>query len=224
MTRGADFMGSLDAAEQAELAKLGTRRRYPRGAAVFHERQEADSVVLVERGHVKVLVTSPEGREALLAFRGPGQLVGELAAIDGRSRSASAVAIEEAEVLVIPASAFRAFIRARPAASAALIETLADRVRESGARLLELSAYDTLGRLAARLCELAEEHGVETPAGVRIGLPLTQEELAASVGASRESAAKALQALRELGWVRTARREIEVLDVDALRSRAALTG
>lgn len=217
-------MGALGDAERADLAGLGTSRRYPRGTAVFHERQEPDAVLLIRQGHVKVSLTSQEGKEAVVAFRGPGQLVGELAAIDGRSRSASAVTVEDVEALVIPASAFRAFVRERPAAAAALIATLSERLREGVGRLLELSAYDTLGRLCVRLLELAADHGVQTEDGIRIGLPITQEELAASIGASREAATKALHSLRELGWVRTARREIEILDLDALRGRAALIG
>jgi CRP/FNR family transcriptional regulator, cyclic AMP receptor protein len=224
LTRGADFLESLQGPDRDALTALGTRRAYRRGTAAFHERQEADAVLLVLAGHLKVTLTSPEGKEAVIAFRGPGELVGELAALDGGSRSATAVALEDSEALVIPASAFRDFLRAHPDAAMALLRTLSDRLREGAGRLLELSAYDTLGRLSARLVELAEGHGEQTGDGIRIRLPLTQEELAGSIGASREAATKALQSLRELGWVRTGRREIEILDLSALRGRAALIG
>ncbi len=216
------FLSRLSEAERETLSSLGTRRSYPRGAAIFHERQEADSVLLVLDGHVKVTRATSSGKEALLAFRGPGELVGELAAIDGQTRSATAVAVDDVSALVVPASGFVAFLRAHPGPTFALLETMSARLREGGLRLLELSAYDTTGRLAARLLELAELHGEACEDGVRITLPITQDELASSVGASREATAKALHNLRGLGWLKTARREITVLDLEALRRRAAI--
>lgn len=216
------FFARLSEPEQRALQGLGTQRSYPRGTSVFHERQEADSVIVVLEGHVKVSRATASGREALLAFRGPGELLGELAAIDGKARSASAIAVEDAAVLVVPASQFIGFLHENPRVTFLLLETLSARLREGVSRLLELSAYDTTGRLAARLLELAEAHGEPSAAGIRITLPITQEELAASVGASREATTKALHSLRELGWVKTARREITVLDLDALGRRAAL--
>lgn len=218
-----EFLAALTREERDTLTALGVRRSYPRGSAVFHERQEADSVLIVLEGHVKVSRSSPMGKEAVIAFRGPGQLLGEMAAIDGRVRSATAVAIEDLSALVFPASHFLGFLHDHSHATFVLLQALSARVRDDVARLLELSAYDTLGRLSMRLLELADLHGEPCSDGVRISLPITQEELAGWIGASREATIKALHTLRKLGWLRTGRREITVLDLDALRRRAALS-
>ena len=218
----ATFFAGLSEPERQALFALGIRRRYPRGTSIFHERQEADSVVLILAGYLKVTRATSAGREALLAFRGPGELVGELGAIDRKARSANAVAVEDVDALVVPASQFMRFLHEDARRTSLLLESLSARLRECASRLLELSAYDTTGRLAARLLELAELHGEPGGGGIRITLPITQEELAASVGASREATTKALHNLRELGWLKTARREITVLDLEALGRRAAL--
>jgi len=98
---------------------------------------------------------------------------------------------------------------------------LSSRLRDADRKRIEFGAYDTLGRLATRLLELVERFGEPTERGVRIALPLTQDELAGWIGSSREAVARALQALRARGYVETRRRTIVVLDLDALRRRAA---
>jgi CRP-like cAMP-binding protein len=102
-----------------------------------------------------------------------------------------------------------------------MLATLSNRLRESDRKLAEYAAADTLGRVSARLVELCEMQGeLEGAGAVQITLPITQEELAGWTGASIEATAKALRALRSLGWVKTGRRAIEVHDLPALRGRA----
>src|SRR5205814_8720185 len=103
-----------------------------------------------------------------------------------------------------------------------MLAMLSSRLRESDRRLAEFAAADTLGRVCARLVELCERQGEVPEEGeVQITLPITQEELAGWIGASIESTAKALRSLRDLGWVATGRRSIEVRDLAALRERSA---
>ena len=130
-------------------------------------------------------------------------------------------AVEPVTLLVIPASAFRTFLRERPSVALAMLAMLSSRLRASDRRLAEFAAADTLGRVCARLAELCDTYGEAAGDGsVRITLPLSQEDLAGWTGASLESTAKALRALRQLGWITTGRRAIEVHDVQALRNRA----
>jgi CRP-like cAMP-binding protein len=216
--------GFLDALSPEEVAHLRTRgvvRRFPRGAALFHERQVSDRVMLLTEGRVKIASVSEDGRESVLAFRGPGEVLGELSAIDGRPRSAGVTAVDAVEALVIPTHDFRAFLERSPKAALWILTRLITRLREADRKRAEFGAADTLGRVAARLVELAGEYGREQPGGrVRIDLPITQEELASWVGSSREGVNKALHILRGLGWVETERRAITVLDMEALRKRA----
>jgi len=174
-------------------------------------------VVLLRSGRVKVTSTTPAGREVVLAFRGPGELVGELGAIDDEPRSATIVAVDPVEALTIPPRDFLAFLEEHPSASLALVRVLSQRLRDADAKRIEFAALNTLGRVAHRLLELCDRFGDPENGSIRIALPLSQEELAGWTGSSLESVGRALQTMRELHWIATRRREIRVLDLDALR-------
>jgi CRP-like cAMP-binding protein len=215
------FLGVVDADQARQLHQRGITRRFRKGQAVFHQGGSSDRVVILLSGRVKVSTVTEEGREVVLAFRGPGDMLGELSAIDGEPRSATVEAVEPVEALAIAASDFRSFLLANPEVALLLLQILSRRLRDADRKRVEYAAHDTVGRVAARLVELAERYGEPAADGVRIGLPLSQEELAGWVGGSREAVSKALQTLRAVGWVRTERRRITVLDVDALRRRSA---
>ena len=215
------FLGALSAPERDALQERASRRRHTRGAVLFHEQDDSDRVIVVLSGRVKVSTVTDDGREVVLAFRGPGDLVGELSSIDRRPRSATVSAVEPVEALTLAASEFRAFLHAHPRVALLLLEMLTRRLRDADRKRVEFAAHDTVGRVSARLVELAEAHGRPAKGGVEITLPLSQEELAGWTGASREAVGKALQLMRGLGWVATQRRRITVLDLEALRARSA---
>jgi CRP-like cAMP-binding protein len=211
------FVDQLARADRERLLGLGTRRRYRRGTALFFEGDRSDHVVVVLEGRVRVSVAGADGRDLVIAVRGPGDLLGEFAAIErGVPRSATAHAIEPLLVQVVSADAFEAFLEQTPQAAVTLLRTLTRRLRESSRTQMEFGSYDTIARVARRLDELVAEHGEATSDGVRIALPLTQEELAGWVGASRESVARALRSLRDRGVISTSRRAVVVHDHDAL--------
>jgi CRP-like cAMP-binding protein len=214
------FLGVLTRQQAQSLKARAIPRRFRKGQAVFHEGGPSDRVVALLSGRVKVSTTTTEGKEIVLAFRGPGDLLGELSVIDGQPRSASVEAIEPVEALAITTPDFKAFLVEHPEIGLMLLETLTRRLRDADRKRVEYGAHDTVGRVSARLLELAEEYGEEDPRGVRIGLPLSQEELAGWTGASREAVSKALQTLRAAGWVVTERRRITVCDPEALRRRS----
>jgi CRP/FNR family cyclic AMP-dependent transcriptional regulator len=216
----ASFLDALTPEEVGWLQRAGVRRRFAGGTALFQEHQASDRVMLLMAGRVKIASVSEDGRESVLAFRGPGEVLGELSAIDGQPRSASVLAVEPVEAIVIPAPEFRAFLERTPRATLWLLTRVIARLREADRKRAEFGASDTIGRVAARLIELAERYGRPTEGGVRIDLPITQEELASWVGSSREGVNKALHTLRGLGWVETERRSITVVDSEALRRRA----
>jgi CRP-like cAMP-binding protein len=208
--------------ERAELHRIGHRRRVKSGAVIFVEGTRSDNVVLVLSGRVKVFTTAWDGTENVLAIRGAGALLGELSAIDGAPRSASVSALEPVELLVVGAAEFTSFLHSRPRLLWLLVRMLTSRLRDADRKRIEFGVHDTLGRVARRLVELAERHGESIPEGIRITVPLTQEELASWVGASREATAKALRALRDRGCLLTQRRAIIVINLAELRRRANL--
>jgi CRP/FNR family transcriptional regulator, cyclic AMP receptor protein len=212
----------LSAGDLEALRAAGRRRRFPRGSILVLEGSDPEEVLLLESGRVKVGYETADGREVLLAVRGPGAVLGELSALDGEPRVATVTAIEDVEATTVSVSGFHEFLRRRPDATLGLLRTLTRRLRESDRKRVEFAAWDTVGRVARLLLELAAEHGEELAGGgVRINLPLSQQELAAWTASSREAVNKALRALRARGWVTTHRRAIVILDVRALQRRSA---
>ncbi len=214
------YAAALGEEDTSALIASARRRRYPRGTTLFTEGDSSDRVLLLTEGRVKISSFTDDGREVVLAVRGAGDLVGDMSAIDRGPRLASAYALEDVEAAIIPATDFMKFLEDHPRASLALLQMFVARQRDADEKRIEYLAQDTIGRVASRLVELADRYGADDAGSVRIDLPLTQEELAGWIGASREAVSKALQMLRGRDWIETHRRGITVLDLDALRRRA----
>jgi CRP/FNR family cyclic AMP-dependent transcriptional regulator len=214
------FLDALGEGQAGALRSIGRLRRYPGGAPLFHERDPGDAVLVLESGRVKLTCATESGREALLGIREPGDLIGEMSAIDGVPRLATAIALEPVEVLVLSSQAFVAFLHRTPSVALVLVRLLNRRLRDATRDRLEFGALDTVGRVCSKLVELADRFGAADEDGVRIDVAITQEELAAWTASSREAVIRALRTLRELGWIETRRRGITLLDVESLRRRA----
>lgn len=214
----AGFLSRLDDTARAALSQLGRHRRCDAGVTLFLEGEVGASVIVVHSGRIKVFATTLNGVERVLAVRGPGDILGDLSAIDGSPRSASGVTVEPAEVQIVSADEFRAFLATNHGAALALLRVVIDRVRDSDRLRVEFGALDAAARVAARLVELAETNGEPNEHGIRITLPLTQDDLAGWVAASREAVARALASLRQRGLIETARREITVIDLAGLKN------
>ena len=203
------------------LQWMGRVRSFPRGSLLMFAGETDERVMVLLEGRVKVTLAAADGQETVVSIRGPGEIVGELPCLEERPQLGSVRALEPARALVLDARSFRDYIATTPQAAFALLEVLSRQLRDAVLKRAEFSSSDTIGRLAARLVELAERYGTASERGLVIGLPLSQEELAGWVGASHAGLAKALQVLRELGWIKTERRRIIVSDLEALRSRSA---
>lgn len=214
------FGGALTTAEMEDLLSRGVKRPFRRGAFIMTEGEASDHVVVLLAGRAKVSSYTADGKEVVLAVRGPGELLGDFSALDGGSRSATVSALESIEALIIPSQRFKIFLEDHARLAILLLQTWSRRVRDADRKRVEFGAYDTPGRVARRLLELVDRYGETEGPGMRISLSLTQDELAGWTGASREAVSKALREFRDRGWITTGRRTITVADVDALRSRA----
>jgi CRP-like cAMP-binding protein len=216
-----EFWSLLDRDERAEFARRCRRRRWRRGEVLIREAEDSDSVLLLESGRVKATSHTAGGSEIVLAVRGPGALLGELSAVSREPRSATVQALEPVTALLMPLTEFEIYLKEHGRVAFLLMRLIAEKLRDADRKRIEFGAQDTTGRVAARLVELAERFGTPVEGGVRIGLPLSQDELAGWIGASREAVSKALGVLRSAGWIRTSRLSVVVLDLGALRDRAA---
>jgi CRP/FNR family cyclic AMP-dependent transcriptional regulator len=217
MTEFGDIL-TLD--EKQALERVGGLRQWRRGEVILREGERFDWVVVLQAGRVKVASNTAGGSEVVLALRGPGALLGELSAIDRAPVSATVTTLEPVTALVVPHFEFQRYLQAHGRVAYELMRQLVVRLRDADRKRIEFGAFDTTGRVAARLVELAERFGTQTPEGLRIGLPLSQDELAGWAGSSREAVTKALRTLRQEGWIKTGRMHVIVHDLDGLRSRA----
>jgi CRP-like cAMP-binding protein len=203
------------------LARAARRRSYRRGEVLFHQADPGDTLLVLESGRVKVFTYAASGDETVLSILGPGESFGELALIDGEPRSATVQALEPVQTVSVGRAAFLAVIREQPKAAERLLGALATKIRYLSDVVSDLAFLDLEGRLAKRLLELAAEHGRQDGIEVVIELPLTQEDLAAMVGATRASVNKLLGWYEDRGLIARRGRRISVIDPDRLRARIA---
>lgn len=213
----------LSASDLGQLRTLGTRRTLPAGATLFLEGDEPYDLMIIEVGDIKLTTTALNGQETMLDVLSAGEVLGELSAIDGSPRSASAVALTRVELTSIPVDRFLEFLQSNPSSMGALLAVTVRRLRMSNRRQLEFTTSDALGRVCARLDELAGRYGRASDTdAVHIDLPITQTELAQWCGLSREAVVKALRKLRDLGWVTTTDGAVTVEDRASVRARGEL--
>jgi CRP-like cAMP-binding protein len=184
-----------------ELGSLGTalrRRRFARGEVIFLAGDPGDALYVIESGRVKIVLSSPDGKEVVLALLGPTEFFGDLALLDGEPRSADAITAEDTTTALLSRTDFLRFVEARPSVASRLLAILSRRLRRNAQIIQDASFAGVAARLARVLVELA------TPSGdgrLVIRQRLTQGDLAAMVGASRESVNKTLRAWEQEGLV-----------------------
>ena len=197
-----------------EIAAAAVERSLVRGDVLFHEGDVADSLYLVVSGRVAIAIRNPiDQRETVVALMDSGDLFGEMSLLDEGSRSAMARALEPSVVFVIPFEPVANAFRSDPALLWGVCRLLAHRLRVMDEALADSVFLDVTGRTAKRLLELSS-------GGDEFVLPITQEELAGMVGASRERVNKAIASFIRLGWIDQHERHYTILKRDALELRA----
>jgi len=160
---------------------------------------------------------SAEGEEAILAILTGGDFFGELSILDGKPRSATAIAMEATTTYTIDRLDLLKALRAEPEMAMEILGTLSERLRRTNLLVEEAFFLDVRSRLARQLLDWAQTHGVETDQGVRIDVRMTQHDLASAIGATRESVNRHLGQLQDRGLISIAGHHIHLLDLDGLR-------
>jgi CRP-like cAMP-binding protein len=163
----------------------------------------------------------PDGRELIVAWRGPGEFFGDMALLDGQPRSADAVAVEDSQLALLQREDFLRFLETRPAVAVRLLVVLSKRLRDSMQQQLDSLRQDAGARVASALLRLAEEQGTAATSGgeVTIAPAPTQGELANFVGLTRESVNKWLGYFERSGAIRREKRQLTLLHPEELRKR-----
>ena len=215
--RACGLFGHADDATVAALAAALRIRRFRKGETVFHQGDPGDALFIMASGSVKVVLPSDEGAEpAIVAVLGPGEFFGELAILDGAAHSATIVAVEPTETLVLHRDAFLRLIDTEPELRRALLASLATEIRRLTGHVEDLHFLDLPGRLASRIIRLAATQPRADDGSVRLPWPYTQSELAGMIGGSRQSVNRLLSDLVDEGLVRLERDVLIVPDHDRL--------
>ncbi len=215
------FQG-LSHGELAAIVRACRNRAFDEGEIIVHQGDPGNGLFLVKSGVVKIALMAETGQETMVALMSAGDCFGELAVLDGRPRSANATAMEKAECLFLPRDEFLRFLEANPKAMMKIIILLSRRLRYTDEHVGDLVFFDVYSRIAKKLLELSESHGVNTKEGLQITLPLTQQDLADLVGSSRESVNKVMRQYRDKGYIAVANRRIVITDAKNLELRASI--
>jgi CRP-like cAMP-binding protein len=200
-----------------QLCRYAKHATLKRGSTIFSKGDAGNSLVAVISGTVKISISSPDGRTAILNLIGPGEIFGEVALLDGQARTADATANTNCEIFVIDRREFLPFVRSQPALAMKFIELLCARLRWTSDQVEQIILQDLPGRLASALIRLTERH---RPAEGGLTIVITQQEISEMVGMTRESINKQLRAWAARHWVRLEHGAIVVLDIEALQELA----
>ena len=210
---GSELFSSLDEEALARVAAKATNVQLDRNDTLFNEGDEADDLFVVLSGRIAIAKRSTDGRESLVALMEPGDIFGEMPLFDDEPRSASARALERSELVRVPFDVVRAELEAHPGLLWDVVALFATRLRATDDALADAMLLDVTGRTAKRLLELSGDAD-------EFVLPITQEELAGLVGASRERVNKSIAAFIRLGWIDQTERRYRILNRDRLAERA----
>ncbi|MCH8310344.1 MAG: Crp/Fnr family transcriptional regulator [Chloroflexi bacterium] len=214
--RRVPLLSGVPTAKISELTELLVTRNYRKNEIIFHRGDPGGSLHIIESGQVKILIQSESGDELLVDILKEGDFFGELALLDGFPRTATALALRDTSTRVLSREQFLKFLRGSADAAVGISVALAERLRESDERLAEIVFFDLSKRLGRRLLRLARTYGRRSPEGIVLDIPLSQRELAAFVGATRQSVNKALSQWERDGIIRRDGRLLILLDPQRL--------
>ncbi len=211
----ATIFGLLDSAALQELAAYCRRRTYKANTDIFHEGDTSQTLFIIVAGYVNIQQT--KGWETVhIARRGPGEVIGELAVLDERPRSADAVTDTECQLLMLDRVDIKRFVFDHPEMAWQLIKTLSSRLREASSRLVQTETADALGKIADALLAAIQEDGVADENGLVFLPRFSDEKIAQRTGLTRETVNRRIASLRKTGVMRREGRTLVIVDRDKL--------
>jgi CRP/FNR family cyclic AMP-dependent transcriptional regulator len=209
------LFGALDDGARRELAARVHRRSFNVGDPIFHVGEPGQSMMVVLAGTVRVSLSGPRGKTVILADLSAGELLGEVALLDGKERSADAVALTKCDLLVLERRDVVAFLKKRPDLCLKLLELMCARLRKSDERMSDIAFFELSSRLAKVLLGRVGKPG---GTGTKPKLSLSQTELAGMINATRENVNRCLRNWQRQGIVDVSERWISVLQRDMLEA------
>lgn len=216
------LLARLGDRDREALLSLGTAVTYPTRHPMIRQGEPGHHALLVLAGRVKVVVNTEFGRPVLVAVRGPGELFGEMAVLEGKNRSASVISCHPTTALVIKGNDLIAYMARHPTACLTVVRMVSERLRHSNRRRVEMVVCPARTRVVRVLAEMAQLHGRRTHEGLDIGNLVNQPEIASLAGVALSTVEKALQELQRRQLVRRGGRRIVITDPAGLRQFGGL--
>jgi CRP/FNR family transcriptional regulator, cyclic AMP receptor protein len=208
--RTVPIFSELSDEDITSLAHLAIRKRYPKDTVVFFENEEGDFFFTILEGRIKVTILGDDGREVILSMLGPGDFFGEMALLDNEPRSATAIAVEESELLSLHRSDFQSVLNDNRSITTALIRVLSARLRRANHQISTLALLDVYGRVARVIVDMAREEGKRLRDGRIAFRRATHQEIANRIGTTRETVTRMLKDLERQGLIHVEGKEIIV--------------
>ena len=216
LLRAHPIFGELRVEDLRRLSAIAIPKAFKRGQTIFKKGDGGHCLYAIDKGSVKISVPGGSGREAMFNILGEEEIFGEVALLDGRSRTADAVTITDCELFAVNRRDFLALINWEPKVAIRIIELLCQRIRRASEQFEDLQFLNASSRLAKTLLRLPYRNA--PPEGRRIAI--TQQEISQMIGLSRESTNKQLRAWQERGWLRLVRGGVIVTAPDQIAKAA----
>jgi CRP-like cAMP-binding protein len=213
--KNSTFLGGLPDAALDQLMRRGHIKQYAKGEVVCRRDEPGDSLMLVLAGRLKITNVNSDGKEVVLNFLGPGDLNGEIAVLDGRERTANAIAIEDAEAFVIYSRDLLPIITAHPQVMLEIAQILCEKLRAASA-IIEDNTLEMRARVAKGLLRLAQQLGRTSKEGIRLDLGVSQTELGNYLSLSRANVSRQLGRLKDAKVLRLQGTQIVIIDQEGL--------
>jgi len=208
LIRKIPIFSDLEPEELEQVSKIYISRKYKKGQIIFLEGEPGEAIYFVKEGKIKIYKSDVEGREYILHIFGPGNIFAETVLFGGDPYPANAEAVEDSVVGVIKNIDLEKLLKKNTDIAFKIIKILSKRLRESQDNIKNLVFRDTYDRTACALHKMALEHGVKTPNGVEVEMPITRTELASIVGTSRETVTRMLSEMKRRGIIDMNRQKI----------------
>ncbi len=210
LLRTVPIFAELSDDDVASLARLTARKRYPKDTVVFFENEEGDTFFMILEGRIKVTILGDDGREIILSVLSPGDFFGEMALLDNEPRSATAIAVEETELLSLQRTDFQSALQDNRSIVGALMKVLTTRLRRANHQISTLALLDVYGRVARVIVDMAREEGKRLKDGRIAFRRATHQEIANRIGTTRETVTRMLKDLERQGLIHVEGKEIVV--------------
>jgi len=210
LLRTVPIFSELSEADIASLARLTSRRTCPKDTVVFFENEEGDSFFIIVDGRIKVTILGDDGREVILSVLGRGDFFGEMALLDNEPRSATAIAVEDSELLSLHRNDFQSVLSDNRSIMSALIKILTARLRRANHQISTLALLDVYGRVARVIVDTARDEGKRLKDGRIAFRRATHQEIANRIGTTRETVTRMLKDLERQGLIHIDGKEVVV--------------